>query len=120
VFFDLIHLAHDLIGVCSAAIMQVPALIARRVDLNAGDSNQTETVQGRDRRSPLVLVWLEGRKADEMAGRRFRAQLCVAAFAGMVMIGRAACAQDSQQVAEQKIPTSCVQLPDSSAQSTPG
>jgi Glycosyl hydrolases family 28 len=68
------------------------ALIARRVDLNAGDSNQTETVQGRDRRSPLVLVWLEGRKADEMAGRRFRAQLCVAAFAGMVMIGRAACA----------------------------
>jgi hypothetical protein len=69
VFFDLIHLARDLTGVCSAAIMQVPALIARRVDLNAGDSNQTEPVQGRDRRSPLVLVWLEGWKADEMAGR---------------------------------------------------
>jgi hypothetical protein len=63
VFFDLIHLARDLTGVCSAAIMQVPALIARHVDLNAGDSNQTEPVQGRDRHSPLVLVWLEGRKA---------------------------------------------------------
>jgi polygalacturonase len=45
-----------------------------------------------------------------MAGRRFRAQLCEAAFAGMVMIGHAACAQDSRQVAEPKIPTSCVQL----------
>jgi hypothetical protein len=54
VFFDLIHLAHDLIGVCPGAIMQVPALIARRVDLSAGDSNQTEPVRGRDRRSPLV------------------------------------------------------------------
>jgi hypothetical protein len=31
--------------------MQVPALIARHVDLNAGASNQTEPVQGRDRRS---------------------------------------------------------------------
>ena len=35
VFFDLIHLAHDLMSVCSEAIVLVPALIARRVDLNA-------------------------------------------------------------------------------------
>jgi hypothetical protein len=71
VFFDLIHLAHDLIGVCSAAIMPVPALIARHVDLSAGDSNQTDPAQGRDRRSPLVLVRV-GRR-DEMAGRRSKA-----------------------------------------------
>jgi polygalacturonase len=44
-----------------------------------------------------------------MAGRRFRAPLCVA-FAGIVLIGRTVGAQDTRQVAEPKIPASCVQL----------
>src|SRR3984893_12917874 len=50
-----------------------------------------------------------------MAGRRFRAPLCVAlscvaAFAGIVILGGTASAQDTRQVAEPKIPASCVQL----------
>lgn len=45
-FFNLLRLAHvlahDLIGVCFAAIVLVPTLLARRVDLNADDLNQTD------------------------------------------------------------------------------
>jgi polygalacturonase len=51
-----------------------------------------------------------------MAGRRFGAPLCiasmcVAAFAGFLILGGTASAQDTRQVAEPKIPASCVQLP---------
>ena len=46
-----------------------------------------------------------------MAGRRFRVLLYVALFAVIAMRGRIAGAQDTRQVAEPKIPASCVQLP---------
>jgi hypothetical protein len=51
-----------------------------------------------------------------MAGRRFRAPLCiasmcVAAFAIRVVLGGTADAQDTRQIAEPKIPASCVHLP---------